>query len=290
MMNTVSEYWDKFVGSHLNSPDHWEANKVVEQAQWKFITGDPLKNPLHWFLETYGPFETMASICCGSGLLERDVAVNYLKSKTGVITGYDISPGSVQVARESCRNLRGVQFEIRDVNREVWSRDYLDAAFAHGALHHVKQLDHCLGQLRMALKPSGLLYVNDYVGPRRFQWTDAQFQLAEEAFEMVPAKFRRNKAVVRADPVALKAMDPSEAVCSDCIIPTIRTHFDVLVLSKRGGTLLAPIFGSGCIAPQIFETAEGMEIIQNLCDFERDLIDREVIGSDHVLIVASPRR
>lgn len=288
-MNKVAEYWDKFVGSHLNSPDHWEANKVVQQTQWSYITGDPFKNPLHWFYERYGPFSNMASICSGSGLLERDIAINYLQNNAGFITGYDISPVSIQIASESCRGLRGVKFEVKDINVDTLSFESFDAIFAHGALHHVEKLDHCLGELRNALKPTGFLYVNDYVGPRRFQWTDVQFRLAQDLLELVPAEFLRNKVVVRTDPVALEMMDPSEAVRSDHIVQTIQAHFNIVVLSKRGGTLLMPIFGSGCIAPEIFETREGMEIIQRLCELERDLIDKGIVSSDNVLIVATPR-
>src|SRR5262245_33229887 len=67
---SVAEYWDKFVGSHLNSPDHWEANQVVQQSQWRFITGSAFLNPIDWFMQRFGPFARMASICSGSGLLE----------------------------------------------------------------------------------------------------------------------------------------------------------------------------------------------------------------------------
>lgn len=289
--NIVASYWDKFVGTHLNNPVHWEANMVTQQAQWKYISGDPLKNPIHWFLEKYKPFGAMASICCGSGLLERDIAANYLQHKDAQIVGYDISPGSVEVAMERAQGLRGIAYEVCDVNTAVWHEGYLDAAFAHGALHHVQNLDHCLGQLGKALKPKGLLFVNDYVGPQRFQWTDVQLRLAKQALEMVPQQFRVEGAQPkRCDPVALEAMDPSEAVRSHHIMEHIRAHFRIEVLRNRGGTLLAPIFGCGCIAPSAFESAEGMRVIQALCDFERDLIDREIISADHVVVIARPRK
>jgi SAM-dependent methyltransferase len=167
-MNKVAEYWDKFVGSHLNSPDHWEANKVVQQTQWSYITGDPFKNPLHWFYERYGPFSNMASICCGSGLLERDIAINYLQNNAGFITGYDISPTSIQMASESCRGLRGVKFEVKDINVDTLSVESFDTIFAHGALHHVEKLDHCLGELRNALKPTGFCTLTTMLDPVDF--------------------------------------------------------------------------------------------------------------------------
>ncbi|MEJ8823993.1 class I SAM-dependent methyltransferase [Variovorax humicola] len=287
--NSVADYWDRFVGTHLNSPDHWEANQVVQQAQWKSSTGDAFKNPVDWFMERFGPFEKMASICSGSGILEQHIASNYLQGGTGQIEGYDLSPGSISLAKEKTAGLRGVQFHISDANSQLWDLSYLDAVFAHGALHHIENLDHCLGQLRRALKQSGYLYVNDYIGPRRFQWTDVQLRLAQELLEILPPNFRRKHQVSRCDPVALKNLDPSEAVRSDHIIDHINAHFEIIVRCERGGTLLAPIFGSGCVSPAVFETEEGMRIIESLCSREKYLIDRGVIPSDHVLIVAKPR-
>ena len=96
---SVSEYWDKFVGTHLNSPDHWEANQVTQQFQWRLICGDPFKNPVDWFMEEYGPFNRMASICAGSGILERHVSASYCQNSDALIEGYDISPKSIELGR-----------------------------------------------------------------------------------------------------------------------------------------------------------------------------------------------
>lgn len=286
---TVADYWDKFVGTHINSPDHWEANQVVNQYQWRLISGNPFLNPIDWFMQRYGPFETMASICSGSGLLEQYVGTHYLSGMSGTINGYDVSPGSLEVARASCAHLPNVKFHVADVNTAQWEPNYVDAVFAHGALHHVTNLDHCLGQLRRALKASGFLFVSDYVGPQRFQWTDVQLRLARELFALVPAEFRRNLSIDRCDPVALVAMDPSEAVRSHHIVDHINAHFNVVECIHRGGTLLAPIFGAGCISPSIFESAEGMSIMMRMCEREQELIAGGLLRSDHVTLVASPR-
>jgi SAM-dependent methyltransferase len=288
--NSVAAYWDQFVGTHLNSPDHWEANQVVQQAQWRFVTGDPFLNPVDWFIRKFGPFTTMASICSGSGILERHVAKNYLRHGEGRIDGYDISSGSLALARENALGIKGVYYNVADVNSANFEPAYLDAVFAHGALHHVRNLDHCLGQIRRALKPTGYLYVNDYVGPRRFQWTDVQVRLATELLQFVPPRFLRNTEVVRCDPVALNDMDPSEAVRSDHIMDHIHAHFEVVIRLDRGGTLLAPIFGSGCISPAVFEHEDGMNVISHLCTAERAMIDAGIIPSNHMVVVATPRR
>jgi len=286
--NSVAAYWDKFVGTHLNSPDHWEANQVVQQAQWRLITGDPFLNPVDWFIRKFGPFSAMASICAGSGILERGVANMYLRDG-GRIDGYDISPASIEIARQKAKGIRGIYYHVSDANHAKFDPNCFDAVFAHGALHHIKNLDHCLGQIRRGLKPSGYLYVNDYVGPRRFQWTDVQLRLARSLLKAIPTNFLRNTDVVRCDPAALNEMDPSEAVRSDHIMDHIHAHFNVVERCDRGGTLLAPIFGSGCISPMIFESEAGMEIIDGLCRREHEMIKAGIIPSNHVVVVAKPR-
>jgi SAM-dependent methyltransferase len=290
MENTVANYWDKFVGTHINSPDHWEANQVVQQFQWKLITGDPFLNPVDWFMANYGPFSKMASICCGSGILEHHIATNYPATQEGGIDGFDISQGSIDVANSKCRDLSGVSFYVRDVNTDAWESNKYDAIFAHGALHHVESLDFCLGQLSKSLRPSGCLYVNDYVGPRRFQWTDLQLQLSQELFDYVPKQYRRNDHVTRCDAEALRKVDPSEAVCSDEIIEYVEKHFNIIRRIDRGGSILSPIFGSGCINPEIFTTPAGMDIIDQLCAREKQLIDDSVLESNNVVIVTSPKK
>lgn len=290
MSNTVASYWDQYVGTHLNSPDHWEANQVVQQFQWKLITGNPFQNPVDWFLAKYGPFNRMASICCGSGILEHHIASNYPHSQGGgSIDGFDISPGSIEVANSKCRELSGVQFFVRDVNTDPWESGVYDAIFAHGALHHVENLDFCLGQLSKALRPSGVLYVNDYVGPKRFQWTELQRLLAQKLFETIPEQYRRSDQVVRCDADALMQMDPSEAVCPDEIISHLLAHFNIVERIDRGGSILGPIFGSGCIDPSIFATNEGMDIIDKLCSLEKQIIENGILDTDNVLIIASPK-
>ena len=283
----VASYWDEHVGQHLSSLLQWEASKPVQMHQWGHISGNPYENPVLWFWKKYGPFERSASIACGNGLLERFVAENLLPSG-GRITGFDISPESVNLAR-SLSTKGSVDFEVRDLNHEPWEEAIFDAVFANGALHHVEALDFCLGQISASLKLSGLLYVNDYLGPARFQFSDTQIRLAHELLLRVPEKFRSQNMPKCCDPIALSQMDPSEAVNSHQIYETLRCHFDIIECHKMGGTLLAPIFGGGCLDPSIIESGEGLEVISMLVEAERKLISDGLIRSDHLLLICRKR-
>ena len=107
---TTAAYWDAFAGAHLNSPTHWEANVAVRRFQWKLVAGDAELNPVRWFMEKYGPFRSLASLCSGTGILERHVASHWLRT-AGQITGFDISPHSIELARGAANGIRGVERE-----------------------------------------------------------------------------------------------------------------------------------------------------------------------------------
>jgi hypothetical protein len=139
---SLAHYWDRFVGTHIKSPDHWEANEVYRQTQWQFITEDPFQKPIDWFMNRLGPLSSMASICSGSSLLEKHIGTHYV----GRIDGYDVSPGSLEHARKFCASMSGVHFHVADVNTAVWGADHLDSAFANGAMHRAVNLYQCLSQ------------------------------------------------------------------------------------------------------------------------------------------------
>lgn len=283
----AARYWDEHVGHYINSFNHWEGTKPVQMHQWKHVTGDPNYNPVPWFWHKYGPFDRSASIACGNGILERFVAENLLAPE-GRITGFDVSPASVELAR-SLSNSQRADFEVRDLNHQLWDEAIYDAVFAHGALHHVEALDFCLREMAKSLKPAGVLYVNDYLGPARFQFSDTQLRLANELLLLVPAKFRSGNTPQRCDPIALARMDPSEAVNPHQIYETLRAHFEIVERHAMGGTLLAPIFGCSCLDPAIVESSEGLEVISMLAETERTMIDQGLIRSDHLLLVCRKR-
>lgn len=280
----VAEFWDKNMGKHLGSFDHWETPEPIRKHQNIRVTGNADVTHLDWFYERYGPFHEMASIGSGNGILEKHVC--HLKMPSDTIVGYDISPASLETARASCIDFQNCFFEVADLNIFEWPKSRFDVVFAHGALHHIKNLDWCIGQINSSLKADGLLYVNDYVGPDRFQWTELQMIHANALLHDVPDKWKLRSQVQRCDEEKLSQDDPSEAVCSSHIESTVAHYFSIVERKPRGGTLLAPIFGSGCIDKSILNSKEGLACLQKLAEKEGSIIDRGIVPSDHVVVVA----
>jgi hypothetical protein len=53
-----------------------------------------------------------------------------------------------------------------------------------------REMDHCFASIAQALTDGGYLWLNDYVGPARFQWSDTHIRLASELLAIVPEKWR----------------------------------------------------------------------------------------------------
>lgn len=69
----------------------------------------------------------------------------------------------------------------------------------------------------------------------------------------------------------------------------LRSRFSVESAVSRGGSLLAPLFAAGCIAPEMNDDPEGRALLRALYLTESDLIERGEIAALDTIYVASPR-
>jgi len=82
------------------------------------------------------------------------------------------------------------------------------------------------------------------------------------------------------------ALDPSEAVRSADILPSLHRYFEIVEYKPLGGTvlqfLLADIAGN-------FQDELGQQLLEMLFVIEDVLMDTGDLGSDFAYIVAAPR-
>jgi SAM-dependent methyltransferase len=285
----VATFWDEHVGRHTEPFAHWESPPTIAAALMDLVSGDPCMHPLQSFLAHYGPFGHIAELGCGDGnfvhfLLRTD---SNLK-----IDAYDVSLASLDRTRTLIAPLEG-QERARllriDLNAEPLPHNLYDAVLTSGSMHHIQNLDFCFGNIRRSLKAGGLLWLNDYVGPNRFQWSDTQMRLANELLAMVPPRWRLRDRVTRYDAEGMRNLDPSEAVASQHIPAALEAHFEILRSWPRGGTLLAPIFGSGCLDSAMAASEEGANLLSAMYKAEHDLIEAGALPCDSYLYVARAR-
>ena len=116
----------------------------------------------------------------------------------------------------------------------------MDAIFFHASLHHFDRLDSLLAAVRRALAPRGVLYLDEYVGPSRDEWTWRHLLAWNAVYRSLPASVRRTKIVRR----PINVEDPTEAVASSGILAAVGKHLRVIAQRGYGGNLLEPIYPS----------------------------------------------
>jgi len=155
------------------------------------------------------PFRTVAELGCGDGAL-----IEYLATRCpeAQVTRFYFSETSIEISRKRCSYLSNAALRSFDLNVESLEPRSYEAILTRGAMHYVDKLDHCFASIAEALTDGGYLWLNDYVGPARFEWSDTHIRLASELLATVPEKWRIGGPIVICDPNALREMDPSEAV------------------------------------------------------------------------------
>ena len=143
------------------------------------------------------------------------------------------------------------------------------------------------------LAPRGILVVNEFVGPTRFQWTDCQIEIANALIEEAPARLNvrpdgtPRPPVHRTGTLAMIMYDPSEAVESSSILPLIHEMFCVQEESLYGGALLHLIFKD--IAHHFLQPdEEALAYLRRCMDAEDEAMQRGDVGSDFAFLVARP--
>jgi SAM-dependent methyltransferase len=274
---------------------YWLSHPMVRERVNILISGN------QW-LDAYGclgawlqergqamPLGPSISLGCGFGDLERDLA------RRGMIRemdAYDLADGAIMEARRLAEEAGcgWVRYHVADLEAQEFPAGHYDAVFAHSSVHHVERLESLFATVRRALHPGGIFHLNEYVGPTRFQWTDAQLQLINDYLDSIPERLRqtpngRKPPVKRPTIEQMVAMDPTEAVRSAEIREVLLQHFTIAEDRPCGGTLLH--MGLAEIA-QNFSTAdpEAVAYLHHFFDLEDTMMANGTIGSDFTVITA----
>jgi SAM-dependent methyltransferase len=205
---------------------------------------------------------------------------------------YDLAAGAIM---EACRlaeeaGYGWIRYHVADLEAQDFPMNYYDAVFAHSSVHHVERLEALFATVHRALRPGGIFHLNEYVGPTRFQWTDAQLQLINGYLDSIPERLRqtpngRKRPVERPTIEQMVAMDPTEAIRSADIREVLSQYFTIVEERPYGGALLH--LGLAEIA-QNFDVAdpEAVEHLRRFFNLEDTMMANGTIGSDFSVIIA----
>jgi ubiquinone/menaquinone biosynthesis C-methylase UbiE len=269
---------------------HWYQVPTVIDRLNKRISGDPSLTLHDMVCQRYlndGRKRRALALGCGIGGRELDWA------RRGVFTeilGLDIAPERIARANEEAarQNIAHIaRFEVNDVKHLIVQRQKYDVVLFEQSLHHFTDVKATLSKIKRILAPDGFLIVDEFVGPRRFQWTAAQLTMADGLLRSIPARYRRfansnrtKNRNLRAGTFLMWLNDPSEAIESDAISGEIERQFEVLARHDYGGTLTQLLFQD--IAHHfIVDDGENIVWANRILDAEECLIGAGVLASDY---------
>ena len=230
--------------------DYWAIDRTKDRVSWlqhptmlefvnRRVSGDPNVSTVEWFRQKYfpQPAELALSLGCGFGGFERD-GVNIGIAKK--FHANDISEGAVAKAREYAAEAglaNQIEYSVLNLDDATLPAATYDAIFALSAAHHVFQLEKLFRQCRKALKPGGMLFLDEYIGPSRFQCPPMVTDLINRLRTILPEKYRKSLLAndgslvypyVPSPVEHFEKHDPSEAVRSGEIISTLKLYFDIV--------------------------------------------------------------
>ncbi|MEO5671040.1 MAG: methyltransferase domain-containing protein [Ramlibacter sp.] len=281
---TLSEKLDTAWGD----PGAWAVNGL----QWthldevralinRRVSADPLVSPLGWFFSRLAatgalPLRRVLVLGCGSGNVEREIHENGWASQ---IVGFDLSPKVLEVARAAAAGIGQIEYvqasmDDIPVGQPPFLRGSFDAVIGVASVHHCSRLDKLYPAIAQLLAPDGWLFLDEYVGPERFQFSAEHMAHVTAVADLLPdwlltTESGAVKRGFRAPTVAeVVAVDPSEAACSSQILPMLGEHFQVLALRPYGGGLLRVLLAD---VAQNFQKVHAAPWLQALLDTEEEL-------------------
>lgn len=193
----VSEYWanrvKEFSGKNTGL-FWWDAGPDIFAYRNQRISGDPTSDWVDYTLRKYFagklPLARCLSLGCGGGRLERQLA----KLETFEhCDAYDVSDGAIQQAKEAAqaKGLHHISYFVTDINAISLPEGVYDAVWIAMAMHHFQDLEHVCEQIKKSLKPDGLLILEEYVGPNRFQFSARQKEVTNLCLALLPSRYRK---------------------------------------------------------------------------------------------------
>jgi|TARA_B100000315_G_C14488429_1_gene546350 ubiquinone/menaquinone biosynthesis C-methylase UbiE len=298
----VAEYWNEHTDETYFGETYWLANPVINRHhQLKAAGGRDYESWVNFsvqhFLGEQCPVERVLSIGSGDGALERHLAsLNTARH----IDGIDLAPKRIEIARQEAVKV-GMQdtihYSVCNVETNPFPGSDYDAIYFNSSLHHMSDLDAILSKFSAELKQDGYLFVNEYIGPNRFAFSDREKEVMQSVFKLIPEKYRvshaeHDRGQIRRqmhypDPAEVERVDPSEAIHSEEIVDALKRHFKIEEFNYTGGTLMQ--FMLLDIAGNFRESdAESMQILQLIFDIEDTLVASGDLLPHFAMIIARP--
>lgn len=240
----AAKHWDQQLGSEARR--FWQFPTCIRHINRCMGVDSPVwGGAIHHMLAKRPKAKTAISVGCGVGIKELRLI------QLGLVEHFDLFEIS-QKRLDLCRS----NFAARGLTAkaDLSSEDGLAALVGNkydlvhwdSSLHHMPDVKEALALSAKALNTGGVVVVNEFVGPNRFQWPDEQLAIVNSFRSKLPDRFFDPKAgaalavarqVKRPTIEQMMAADPSESADSDAILPAIRELFPFAPIWQLGGLI-----------------------------------------------------
>lgn len=222
---------------YYNKNTFWNDHWLIREYLNLLGTGNKRFNWINYVHKNYFDKKKnlkMFSVACGNGWFDRE-ADNIFHFKK--IDGFDISNELINQAIELAPSSK-YKYHCLNLNKKSLNLINYDLAINLAGLHHIEKMDHLVRQVHKSLKKRGLFIHFDYVGPKRNQYSDGDLLYMNKMQKRFPKKLVGRDQIKRPSIDLMLKEDPSEAIGSEEIIPSLKKYFKVDRLKYLNGGML----------------------------------------------------
>lgn len=298
----VADFWDEHTDDTFTGETYWLANPMVARRyNAKSVGGRQYESWVNFFVEHFlgekCPVNRVLNIGAGDGALDRHLVS--LNTAT-MIDAIDLAPNRIEIARTLAEKegmSDKINYFVGNAVTSPYPHNRYDAIFFNSSLHHIDELDAILARCAESLEPDGYLFINEYIGPSRYAFSEREKQAMQALFQLIPEKYRLSRhahdwgelkhRMEFPTPEQVEQDDPSEAINSAEIPDALRRHFHIEEFNDQGGSLLQFVL-HGIIGNFTVGDPKAKAILDMLFQIEDQLVQLGDIPVHFALIVCRP--
>jgi SAM-dependent methyltransferase len=282
--SAAARYWDEN-REKAKDPAYWMAHPLCRQAINRRVSGNPHEWPLDWLRRVHlaEPFARGVSWGCGLGAFERSAIRGGVARE---IDAFDISLRSLEDARREAEKegISGISYREGSFDDPRLEAGRYDVAFFHASMHHVRRLERLFRRLRVGMKDGGFVYVDEYVGPSRTDWTAEKLAVAQEVLDAIPAEAKLDARIA----LPIEPNDPSEAIRSGEITGFLRDNLELVEWRPYGGQIASLVFPN--LTKDWTESPQGLPWVARMNELEDEQIRRDPDATFYLVAFGRLRR
>ena len=162
-------------------------------------------------------------------------------------TLFELADERIRLAEKKAKNL-GIDNRIKIIRGNCFEYTFdekIDFVHWNNSLHHMFNVDEAIKWSYDILEDYGIFYLDDYVGPNRFQFSDEAIKICNNIRSIFPDSYLKNpfnpdilcETVHPFDPNEINNIDPSEAADSENILSALIKYFPNAKIIPTGGTI-----------------------------------------------------